>query len=86
MVQKIFYLPLSSNKVKKYEEKTIQEPAVQYFKSTSNLNFAITKLPESKDGIVALAVKTGGNAEKVASALKSADRELCSFFEVELWK
>ncbi len=64
----------------------IQEPAVQYFKSTSNLNFTITKLPESKDGIVALAVKTGGNAEKVASALKSADKELCSFFEVELWK
>jgi hypothetical protein len=64
----------------------IQEPAIQYFKSTSNLNFAITKLPESKDGIVALAVKTGGSADKVASALKSADKELCSFFEVDLWK
>lgn len=64
----------------------VQEPAVQYFKSTSNLNFAITKLPDSKDGIVALAAKTGGNADKVASALKSADKELCSFFEVDLWK
>jgi hypothetical protein len=64
----------------------VQEPAIQYFKTTSNLNFAITKLPESKDGIVALAVKSGGNADKVASALKSADKELCSFFEVDLWK
>lgn len=64
----------------------VQEPAVQYFKSTFNLNFIITKLPDSKDGIVALAVKTGGNADKVASALKSADKELCSYFEVDLWK
>jgi hypothetical protein len=64
----------------------IQEPAIQYFKTTSNLNFAITKLPESKDGIVALAVKNGKNADKVAAALKSADKELCSYFEVDLWK
>lgn len=64
----------------------IQEPAIQYFKSTSNLNFVITKLPESKDGIVALAVKSGGNVNKIYSVLKSADKELCSFFEVDLWK
>jgi hypothetical protein len=64
----------------------IQEPAIQYFKTTSNLNFAITKLPESKDGIVALAVKNGGNADNVAAALKAADKELCTFFEVDLWK
>lgn len=64
----------------------IQEPAIQYFMSTSNLNFAITKLPESKDGIVALAVKSGGSADKIAAVLKSADKELCSFFEVDLWK
>lgn len=64
----------------------ISEPAVQYFKSTSNLNFVITKLPESLDGIVALAVKKGGNAENIAVALRSADKELCSFFEVDLWK
>lgn len=67
-------------------QKSVQEPDVLYFKSTSILNFVITKLPDSKDGIVALAVKTGGNADKVASALKSADKELCSFFEVDLWK
>jgi hypothetical protein len=64
----------------------IPEPAIQYFKTTSNLNFAITKLPESKDGIVALAVKNGKNADKIAAALKSADKELCSYFEVDLWK
>jgi hypothetical protein len=64
----------------------IQEPAIQYFKSTSNLNFVITKLPDSKDGIVALAVKSGGNADKIITVLKSADKELCSFFEVDLWK
>lgn len=64
----------------------VQEPAIQYFKSTSNLNFAITKLPESNDGIVAFAVKSGGSADKISSVLKSADKELCSFFEVDLWK
>ncbi len=64
----------------------VQEPAVQYFESTSNLKFTITKLSETKDGIVALAVKSGGKADKIATVLKSADKELCSFFEVDLWK
>jgi len=64
----------------------IQEPALKHFKSTSNLNFVITKLPDPKDGIVALAVKNGGNADKIITALKVADKELCSFFEVDLWK
>jgi hypothetical protein len=64
----------------------IQEPAVSYFKTTSNLNFNVTPLPETKDGIVALGVKNGVDPGKIIAALKSVDKEVCSFFEVDLWK
>src|SRR5512133_688998 len=64
----------------------VQEPAVSYFKTTSNLNFSITPLPETKDGIVALGVKNGTDSDKIIAALKSVDKEVCSFFEVDLWK
>lgn len=64
----------------------VQEPAVSYFKTTSNLNFIVTPLPETKDGIVALGVKNGIDPGKIIAALKSVDKEVCSFFEVDLWK
>jgi hypothetical protein len=64
----------------------VQEPAVSYFKTTSNLNFNVTPLPETKDGIVALGVKNGIDPGKIIASLKSVDKEVCSFFEVDLWK
>jgi len=64
----------------------VQEPAVTYFKATSNLKFNITPLPETKDGIVALGVKSGVNSDKIVATLKSVDKEICSFFEVDIWK
>jgi hypothetical protein len=64
----------------------VQEPAVSYFKTTSNLNFNVTPLPETKDGIVALGIKNGINPEKIIATLKFVDKEVCALFEVDLWK
>ena len=64
----------------------VQEPAVSYFKATSNLKFNVTPLPPTKDGIVALGIKDGIDPGKTIVALKSVDEEIRAFFEIDLWK
>lgn len=64
----------------------IEDVFVNYFKTTSQLQFSVTPLTGAKGGILALAVKSGGKADKAIAALKKNDKELCGMFEVDLWK
>jgi len=64
----------------------IEDVFVNYFKTTSQLQFAITSLTGSKGGILALAVRDGSKADKTVAALKKNDKEICGMFEVDSWK
>lgn len=64
----------------------IEDIFVNYFKSTSQLDFKIAPLSSAKSGIIALGVSKNGKADKTTAALKKADKTVCSIFEVESWK
>jgi hypothetical protein len=64
----------------------IEDVFVNYFKATSQLDFKITPLPPAQSGIIALGIRKKGNADKTITALKHADKVLCTIFEVEQWK
>jgi hypothetical protein len=64
----------------------IEDIFVNYFKSTSQLDFKIIPLPPAQSGIIALGVNKNGKADKTTAVLKKADKTICSIFEVDLWK
>jgi len=64
----------------------IEDIFTDYFKSTSQLQFNITPLKNSNTGIIAFAVKKGGNAEKTFLCLKNNPKKICDLFLIEKWK
>ncbi|MBN1576564.1 MAG: hypothetical protein JW913_08430 [Chitinispirillaceae bacterium] len=64
----------------------VEDVFVNYFRSTSNLEFTVKPLSGATTGIIALGVKNNGNADKTVGALKKADKKLCALFEVDQWK
>jgi hypothetical protein len=64
----------------------IENVFLDYFKSTSQLQFAVVPLPESTTGIIALAIKKGGSAEKTLNGLKQNNKAICRLFYIEQWK
>jgi hypothetical protein len=64
----------------------IEDVFVEYFKSTSQLQFAITPLPKVNNEIVAFAIKKDGNTEKTFTSLKNNDKKICKLFYIEQWK
>jgi hypothetical protein len=64
----------------------IEDVFVDYFKSTSQLQFSVTRLTGVKNGIVAFAVKKNGNAPKTLAGLKRNDKVICDLFHIEKWK
>ncbi len=63
----------------------VEEIFVDYFKSTSKLQFTVTPLKNSTTGIIALAVKKGGSAQKTIRYLKS-NKKICELFLIDEWK
>lgn len=64
----------------------IEDIFLDYFKSTSQLKFAVTSLTGSKNGIVAFALKKDGNAEKTLASLKKNNKAICELFYIDQWK
>lgn len=64
----------------------IENVFVDYFRSTSQLQFAEIPLSESNTGIIACAVKKGKNAEKSLSGLKQNKKSICELFYIQQWK
>lgn len=64
----------------------VEDIYVDYFKTTSQLQFNITPLKNANTGIVAFAVKKGGNAEKTFLYLKNNEKKICDLFSIEQWK
>lgn len=64
----------------------IEDVYVDYFKSTSQLQFSVTNLTSSNNGIVAFAIKKGGNSEKSLNFLKRNDKAICALFYIDTWK
>ncbi len=64
----------------------IPENQLSYFKELSRMNFAVTLLPDVKTGIIALAVRDGGNAVLSFSALKGMDSKSMTMLEVDKWE
>ncbi|MBN1306941.1 MAG: hypothetical protein JXA18_03425 [Chitinispirillaceae bacterium] len=64
----------------------IEAVFIQYFKSTSHLEFTVTSLSETDSGIIALAIKNNGKAENTLTAFKKAGKGINTLFEVDQWK
>ncbi len=64
----------------------IESVFIDYFKSTSQLQFTETPLPESMTGVIAFAVKKGKQAEKSLSSLKQNKKNICEPFYIQQWK
>ncbi len=64
----------------------IESVFIDYFKSTSQLQFTVTPLPESMTGVIAFAVKKGSQAEKSRSSLKQNKQNICEPFYIQQWK
>ena len=64
----------------------IGENSVGYFKSISQLNFVITPSGGMKNGMIAIAVKKGSNAEKILTAIKGLKSDVNTLLEVDSWK
>jgi len=64
----------------------IPENQLTYFKELSNMNFAVTPLPNVKTGIIALAVRDGGSAGLSVKALTGMDSKSMTMLEVDKWE
>jgi hypothetical protein len=64
----------------------VEESSVDFFKKTSNLNFAISPLPATKDGIIALGTKHDLQRNKIIDSTKKLGKDASSFFGVDQWK
>lgn len=64
----------------------VENVFVDYFKSTSKMNFFITPLPPISNGTVSFAVKKGENAEKTLTILKANNKKICDIFHIEKWE
>jgi len=64
----------------------IEDVFVDYFKSTSQLNFFVTPLPVIINGTVGFAVKKERKADKAVNILKKNDKEICDLFHIQQWK
>jgi hypothetical protein len=64
----------------------IESVFIDYFKSTSQLQFTEIPLPESTTGVIAFAVKKGKQAEKSLNSLKQNKKSICELFYIQQWK
>jgi hypothetical protein len=64
----------------------IEKVFVDYFRTTSQLQFAEIPLPESNTGIIAFGIKKGMVAEKTHSSLKQNQKSICELFYIQQWK
>jgi len=64
----------------------VENAFLDYFKSTSQLEFTVIPLPEGKNDIVAFAVKKGASAEKTLTGLKRNEKAICDLFYIQQWK
>lgn len=62
------------------------ENHIRYFKELSNMNFAVTPLPNVRTGIIALAVRDGGSAVLSVKALTGMDSKTMAMLEVDKWE
>lgn len=63
----------------------IEDFFVDYFKSTSQLEFFVTPA-QSVPNSVGFAVKKGAKADKTIEILKKANKEICDIFHIDMWK
>ncbi len=64
----------------------IPENHLPYFRELSNLNFAVTRLPNVRTGIIALAVRDGGSAVLSGKGLTGMDSKTMAMLEVDKWE
>jgi hypothetical protein len=64
----------------------IESVFIDYFRSTSQLQFTEAPLPESTTGVIAFAVKKGKLADKSLSSLKQNKKNICELFYIQQWK
>ena len=64
----------------------IPENQLGYFKELSNMNFAVTPLPDVKTGIIALAVRDGGVAVLSVKAVTGMNSKSMTMLEVDKWE
>lgn len=64
----------------------VEDIFTDYFKTTSQLQFNTTPLKNANTGIIAFAIKKGGNAEKTVLYLKNNEKKICDLFSIEKWK
>jgi len=64
----------------------IPENHFSYFKELSDMNFAVTPLPNVRTGIIALALKEGGSAVLSVKALTEMDSKSMTMLEVDKWE
>ncbi len=64
----------------------VTDNLVDHFKEISKLNFVFTPIPEMKAGIITLATKKNGSANKIVSAIKGMDKNDIIIMEVDNWK
>ncbi|MDO5576822.1 MAG: hypothetical protein Q4F84_07055 [Fibrobacter sp.] len=63
----------------------IEDFFVDYFESTSQLEFFVTPA-QSVPGTVGFAVKKGATSDKTIELLKQTNKEICDIFHIDMWK
>ena len=64
----------------------IQDVFLDYFKSTSQLEFFTSPLPATPNGSPVFAVNKDKNAKKSISLLKANNQVICNLFYIDQWK
>jgi hypothetical protein len=64
----------------------VEKIFIEYFKSTSKLNFNVTALPKKENGIISLGTKQLKNEITITKILKDGNKEINELFNVDQWK
>lgn len=64
----------------------IQDVFLEYFKSTSQLDFFTSPLPATLNGSLVFAVNKNNHAKKTLSLLKANNPLVCNLFFIDQWK
>lgn len=72
--------------LKMAEAVLIPEYYVSYYKKRSELNFAVTSVPDMRIGIIALAVKDEKSASSVVKAVKNMDNVIMTILGIDKWE
>lgn len=64
----------------------IEDVFVDYFKTTSQMDFNVTPISGKSGSILTVGVKDGKNAKNTVGALKKNDKTICKLFKIDGWK